>query len=267
MKLGIVGLGVVGTSLRNWFFKHTAFPVFSYDPPKGLQDNIYDCNVVFMCVPVPTNEDGTQDLIVLKESIELCSPKSLIFVRSTVLPGTCDRLTKEHGKHIFAMPEFLTERRADSDMETLPIVVGGNMIFVANYLFPNKEIISLRTNTEAELAKYTHNCFASVKINFFNMIYEFCKQHDLDYTEVKKAVFATGYISSMHTTVPGPDGERGFGGKCFPKDLKAFSQLLKYESLQAIVRENDEFRKIKEDQKEKRHREESAQQTAHRETA
>jgi UDPglucose 6-dehydrogenase len=154
------------------------------------------------------------------------SNKSKIFIRSTVLPGTANALAHAVGRHVYAMPEFLTARCAHDDMSKLPIIVGGthspNEI---EKLFPGKKIINV-TNNEAELTKYAHNCFLAAKVNFFNFIYELAQRTNISYDNVISAVQITDFIKPTHTNVPGPDGKFGFGGECFPKDLYALNRYL-----------------------------------------
>lgn len=225
MQVGIQGVGVVGGTLREWFLKHSSIVPLCYDPDKNLHGKMLDCDVVFVCVPVPTNEyEWDQDIGLLYDVVDNLSPASTIFIRSSVLPGVCDWLSKELNKTVFAMPEFLTERRALTDFESCAIVAGGGR-GILDKLFPGKEIIIVK-NKEAELAKYAHNAFASTKVGYFNLIQEISENLEIDYENVKKGLFLSGLINQEHTQVPGHDGKYGFGGKCLPKDTKAFMTFI-----------------------------------------
>ena len=72
------------------------------------------------------------------------------------------------------------------------------------------------------MIKYTANTFLATKVAFFNQIYELCQLNGADYNVVRQILTHDPRIGNSHTVVPGPDGERGFGGHCFPKDTKAF---------------------------------------------
>lgn len=73
----------------------------------------------------------------------------------------------------------------------------------------------------AEFVKYIGNCFFSVKIAFLNEVFEMCDKIGLEYNEVKKLLLSDQRITNSHMDVPGPDGYKGFGGKCFYKDLNS----------------------------------------------
>ena len=67
--------------------------------------------------------------------------------------------------------------------------------------------------------------FGALKVSYFNGIYDICKKLGLSYENVQKGVLLSGYINEPHTQVPGPDGKFGYGGKCFPKDVNAFTEM------------------------------------------
>lgn len=246
MVIGIIGYGVVGSALAHFIkTNHPDTVIKVYDPNlkystqswTSFEDSMADCQAVFIAVPVPTLENRTQDLSILKQSLTRCPLGIPIFIKSTVLPGTCDQLSKEFNRNVYAMPEFLTERTAKEDVLKHAVVCGGSPFQseehwrIVKYLFSSVDI-KWMSNMEAELAKYTHNCFAALKVNYFNNIKKLCEQLACSYSDVLNGVMVTGFVERTHTQVPGPDGKNGYGGKCLPKDLKAFLGLLNEEGMQ-----------------------------------
>ena len=228
-RVGIIGCGFVGGALKRWFEEHTTHVVKAYDPEKGFIDQeTFRQDFVFVCVPVPTKKDSTQDKEILFEVYNSIKWGSNVFIRSTVLPDTSDSLGYLSGNKVHAMPEFLTARNAYDDMCSLPVVVGNADGLDMESLFPGKKIYRV-SNVEAEIIKYAHNCFLASKVNFFNFIHELCQGYprNADYKKIIEAIQLTGFIIPTHTNVPGPDGKRGFGGTCFPKDLYAFNEYLR----------------------------------------
>ncbi len=218
MNIGVIGCGVVGGALADWIEKDTFHSVHRYDPPKGFNDDLRNCEAFFVAVPVPTaaNDYQIEDMLVHAIAHARASNcEAPIFIRSSVLPGTADKYK------CISMPEFLTERRAQTDMECLPVLVGKDGESIVREIFDDRPIIAV-SNREAELAKYVHNTFGAMKVTFFNNIFNLCHVDDLSYENVLKAARLTGFIEKTHTQVPGPDGKFGYGGTCFPKDVKAF---------------------------------------------
>lgn len=233
MRIGLIGEGIIGGALSRWIRKHTDNEVRVYDLHKGIDESFEGVQAIFICLPAPTTGSRDQDLQAIRHALNKYKEHEVpFFVRSTVLPGTCDRLTLINGKPVIAMPEFLTERQADEGFEAHDIICGsvsfdhgGSITGLLNQAFPGKRIIAL-TNREAELVKYAHNCFGAMKVHYFNIIHKISEKLGADYPKVVEAAMMTGFIEKTHTQVPGPDGKFGYGGKCLPKDLKSFIGLL-----------------------------------------
>lgn len=226
MKLGLIGCGTVGGTLFKYFKEHTTHEIFVSDPAKGFNDDLEKEKpfAIFISIPVfPAH--GGQDQTELEKVVSFArSVSPHVFIRSTVLPGTNDRLGT------YSMPEYLTARRAYEDFLALPLVFGSAPRSLIGHIFDKKIVHDGHfihvSNTEAELAKYTHNLFGAVKVLYFNMIKEVSDQMGADFEKVKHAGNVTGFLGHEHTTVPGHDGKRGFGGMCMPYNLDSFiSQL------------------------------------------
>jgi UDPglucose 6-dehydrogenase len=103
--------------------------------------------------------------------------------------------------------------------------------------FPTIPIIKTGSNT-AEMVKYFTNCFLATKVTFANQMYEICKSSNIDYDKVCEYALYDQRIGNSHLAVPGPDGDRGFGGHCFPKDLSA---MIKFSEESGITFERSRF--------------------------
>lgn len=236
MKIGLIGVGTVGGTLKRYFEEFTSHDIKLYDPQKGMNDDLTGIEAAFISVPVPAHYKG-QDKSLLETAINQAKMYTdLVFIRSTVLPGTND----SYGT--ISMPEFLTERIAFEEMKRLPIICGKTS-FDIKKIFPDKEIRYM-SNNEAELTKMAHNCFGAMKVTYFNLIYDLCQSFDCDFYKVKSNMGMTGFIDlENHTQVPGPDGQRGFGGKCFPENISAMHKMLS--SMNGWDKESDLFSVIK----------------------
>lgn len=271
MKLGVVGVGIVGGSLARILQKN--HDVFLYDKFKleynseyNFKNLVMNVDVIFICVPTPMKVTGEIDYSSIHSSIEQIigelikierDPHDiLIVIRSTAVSGSTDKLACRYPFRFAFNPEFLREKYADEDMEkTDRIVIGANdeksisqLKEIYEPLFPNARYI-LVTRKEAEMIKYAANVTLASQIAIANEIYQICKSVDVDYNIIRNAIFLDKRIGN-NTEVPGPDGDFGFGGKCFPKDLKALirlSQEHEYEPylLQEVWRTNEKVRKNK----------------------
>lgn len=245
LNIGIVGCGFIGSALKNWLRKNNKnCNIFISDPPKGLDDDLSACDAIFVSVHLPTEEDGAQNLDLVEKIIQNL-PRVPVFVRTTVLPGTCDALSKKFCREIYFMPEFLTQRTAQEDFDRQTMVFTGQ-IELLKRIFKHKKYIEM-TSYEAEIAKYAHNVFGALKVTYFNGIYDICKKSGCSYEKVLDGMLLSGYINDCHTAVPGPDGLLGYGGKCFPKDVRAFCEFCRkypvYGLINNLEKLNGHFRK------------------------
>lgn len=221
MKIGIIGIGVVGSTLKNWLQENTNHEIACLDPIKNHKDDLKNSKAIFVCIPVEPFGDG-QDIEVLQQEVKRAKAITQnVFIRSTVLPGTNDRLGT------ISMPEFLTQRNADQDMNDLPIISGSCDFNLLKEIFPGKQFLIV-SNAEAELAKYAHNCFGAMKVTYFNIINKLCDIFNADYEKTVRAASVTGFIEPQHTQVPGPDGQYGYGGKCFPSNMESLYKMLEW---------------------------------------
>lgn len=242
INIGIVGCGIIGEALKTWVENHNKnCSLFISDPPKGLNDDLSTCDVIFVSLHIKTEENNLQDLTSLKQVIKTL-PNVPVFIRTTLIPGTSDELSRELDRKIYFMPEFLTERTAYQDFCNQPMIFTGE-VELLKQIFIGKKFIEM-TSKEAEIAKYAHNVFAALKVTYFNGIYELAQKENCNYNKIQEGVLLSGYINKMHTNVPGPDGSLGYGGKCLPKDLDAFLGVMSKTNIHNIIFETKNANKV-----------------------
>jgi UDPglucose 6-dehydrogenase len=113
-------------------------------------------------------------------------------------------------------------------------------------VFPDIPVYTM-TSCESEMVKYTANCFLATKVGFFNMIFMLGEKLGLDYNRVLTGVLSDPRVGNSHTSVPGPDGDFGFGGTCFPKDVNAMIKSLQDHGvspsiLESVWKDNMQYR-------------------------
>jgi len=238
MNIGIIGQGFVGNAVYNKFKNY--YNVLTFDLDKTICNSSFekinkDCKYIFVCLPTPMNTDGScytgivEDLLTkLDKRSEEISQSKIVVVKSTIPPGTTKKWNdKFDNLSVVFNPEFLTEANAVKDYENQNrIILGGpknetlqlNSIF--SKVFPNAKIIN-SNSTDAEMVKYTTNSFLAMKVSFANEIYQICKKVNADYDKVIESTIQDERLGTSHWKVPGPDGDFGYGGHCFPKDINA----------------------------------------------
>jgi len=231
-KIGIMGIGMVGGSLRK-YFEQKKKPLLLYDKFKniGSLDEVNQSDVIFVCVPTPFDKEKGFDLSFVENAIANISGKKIVVIKSTILPGTTEKLQTKYLQHkILFNPEFLTEFSPDQDFSYPDRQIVGytkQSFSVAEdilNLLPMAPCMKLLSATEAEMVKYFGNTFLSTKIIFGNQIYDLCRKLGVNYERVMECASADKRIGRSHLTV-WHHGKRGYAGKCLPKDTKAFIQF------------------------------------------
>jgi len=277
VKISIIGSGIVGQATGMGFTargdrvkfydidrsKLLTLQSKGYNATDSLENAIDDAEILFVCVPTPTIEKKIELKYIkectkqLSEAMKKNSRYKVVTYRSTIPPQTTrlqlipllesnSDLTAGLDFGVSMNPEFLREKTPLEDfLNPNRIVVGALDNKSANYmrlLYSTFKCPAIFTDLDtAEMIKYTSNTFLASKISFFNEIYMFCQELEIDPKTVSTAVGLDPRIGNY-----GIDGGKPFGGMCLPKDLYAFIQFLNSKGLnpnvlQAAARVNEQM--------------------------
>ena len=204
----------------------------------SLKEAVIDPEVIFLCLPTPPGADGSADLKyvmrVAEDIAKLADGFKLIITKSTVPVGTCDQIReifRSRGKSNFVVasnPEFLKEGNAIQDFMFPDRVVLGvedsNAERLLSELYgpfvrTGAPVIVMETRS-AEMVKYAANAFLATRISFINEIARLCEKLGADVDKVRIAI---GYDNRIGQKFLFPG--IGWGGSCFPKDVRALIKI------------------------------------------
>lgn len=233
MRIGIIGFGAVGGAIT---WAHRSQDLIIRDPKlkdSASMDKFNSCDAVFVCVPTPSTEDGHCDTSILEQTIKdlffaTINKQIPIICKSTAPPSVYARLHKEHPNIVYC-PEFLTAANANTDYQNADyFILGGHkewcekareIIRLGVPLVHEKFVITdIKT---ASLYKYMMNSYLATKVTFMNDIYKLAEAEGVEFNNLKELTLWDDRIGYTHLDVPGHDGEFGWGGMCFPKDVAA----------------------------------------------
>lgn len=236
-SIGIIGLGFVGSAVKAGL-ELAPVNIVLLDPAKGhnaTYEDLLICDGVFVCVPTPEQWDMGCDPSILKDvlsKLKAVKYNGVIISKSTATPDIYSELQEEFPNLVHS-PEFLTAAHAVKDYTSGTFAIIGGA--VGAYKNEAERIIRMSQTElksviqcsieEASFAKYSINSFLATKVVFMNELAKLVEESGCDWTIVSRLMKLDPRIGSSHLQVPGPDGQYGFGGMCFPKDTKA---LLKY---------------------------------------
>jgi UDPglucose 6-dehydrogenase len=249
------------------FFRTPDGGFISMDVKAG-QQQANECDLAVVCVPTPMQEDGSVDTSIVEEVFGWLTV-SLILIKSTIPPGTCEKLTEKHPeKDIVFSPEYIGEGRYyvptykgyphPTDMKQHEFFIfggnghmpGGATGRVIDFFMPvsGPDAKYMQTNWRtAELVKYMENSWGATKVTFFNEFFEIAHTYGVDYKELRELFLLDGRTERMHTAVF--EDRRGFDGKCYPKDVNGIVQASSRAGyvprlLEEVLASNDRFRQV-----------------------
>lgn len=261
-KVAIIGYGVVGKAMHALFpdaiiLSSGRNPFVGEDGKAFTYEDINKADVAFVCVPTPTDKNGNCDTSIVEEVVDkLKTP--LIIIRSTIEPGTTDRLKKKYKKRIVFCPEYVGETVAHplkSEMERQFLILGGERqdankaIEIFQQAYNASVKIRQMTALEAEVVKYMENRHIAFMVAQCNEAYDLCQKLGVDYNNVREAVFQDDPRMSPYWTFVYPNN-RGFETKCIPKDIYAITTFARrlgvpMKITEAILQQNEKWREKK----------------------
>ena len=209
----------------------------------SLKESIQNASIIFIAVGTPMGDDGSADLqyviSVAKEIGKHMTNEVVIVDKSTVPVGTADKVREtiqfeldkrdsSYEFHVVSNPEFLKEGDAINDfMKPDRVVVGAFSEFAFNkmrqlyhpFTMSYDRIIEMDVRS-AEMTKYAANAMLATKISFMNEIANICEKVGADVNHVRTGIGSDKRIGYSFI-YPGV----GYGGSCFPKDVKALKKI------------------------------------------
>ena len=248
-NIAIIGYGYVGEAMTRFFKDHYNVMVKDvmtipksrkYDKVKYLSkgDSSYrtinkEADMVILCVPTPMSNDGSVCLTYLEDVLSKLQDK-LVLIKSTVPPKTTQMLNNKYENELVFSPEYLGESKYvtqwwkgsphPTDLKKQDFQIFGGIGYITSEVIQffkpilGPEAKYLQTDwATAELCKYMENSWGATKVIFCNEFARIAEELDVDYDELRELWLLDGRINRNHTAVF--EDKRGFGGKCFPKDI------------------------------------------------
>ena len=248
MIFGIIGGGVVGQATKAYLeMKGHEVRVWDVDDSKSTHDvyQVHRGDYTVMCLPTPSG-DGRLDTSLLDAraycfSQNRCMPP--VIIRSTIPLGYTQKFEEMSGCPTIYWPEFLTERTAEEDALNPLINVVGYTGTKHEYAVGLTEIIDDGDWMPAscvELIKILSNTYGAVLVSLMNEFHSICQDNNVDWDTVRDGLLRTGRVLEVYSHVPGPDGKRGWGGKCWPKDAMEVLSMVpgNHSVIEAVIRRN-----------------------------
>ena len=203
-------------------------------------------DAIFVCVPTPTDDTNYAVLKRVLTDIKNEQYAGITVVKSTILPQYLEVFDVVYN------PEFLSRATSLEDFVKPPMVlIGGKRAnelvnVYKQYSTVDLSKVFITDIATASMVKYTMNSFYALKVTFMNQMFDVAQEVGVEWDNVAKILSEHPWMGSHHFQVPGPDGQRGFGGPCLPKDTKALASTYELPLLNTVIELNNKYRNIKE---------------------
>lgn len=259
-NIAIIGHGFVGKAI-DYGFSSNDCKKWIVDPKQGttIADLPDIMDFIFVCVPTPMGKDGRIDSTIIEQvmhELETTKVSGIIVIKSTITPDIIEKLTQNGTNlHVVYNPEFLTEKSANEDFVNPFMHIFGGPAEATKEVEDLYKFYSIckpcptyhMSAVDASFVKYGINCFLASKVLWFNQFYDIITQNNGNFGKIVGAITTDSRVGRSHTTVPGFDGRRGYGGPCFPKDASAFLNFSKdcntpFTVLDEVIKVNNQYR-------------------------
>jgi UDPglucose 6-dehydrogenase len=246
--ISVIGLGMVGGTVYKYYLSK-GYTVKGWSPSHQLNTmaDVNESDYIFICVPTPFDwKTKKYDLSILEETLQKINGRDKkVIIKSTVPPTTTIKLQEKYNHLLlFFNPEFLSEATAQTDFINPDRQVVGYTpksyykALEVLHILPLSPHDVLMTSTEAEIIKYVNNFHGALMVIFSNFIYDVCNKTNSNFERVKKTAMASKWVGSpmgrMYWDVL-HGGFRGYGGKCFPKDINNLIKWCKENKIDAEI--------------------------------
>jgi len=254
--IAIIGMGHVGRIMHDLLRPHAQ--IITYDTAQA-QDyptrRLAACDAAIICVDTPMGDGGACDTSHVEEALGRLSINTVL-LKSTIPPGTTDRLAATTGKQICYSPEYVGESTYQhpfwsADPRNVPFVIFGGkppvrrrFIELFQPMLGPAKIYFQCSALEAELIKYMENAYLATKVTFVNEFRKICETFEADWHTVREGWLLDPRVGRAHSAAFA--NAPGFGGKCLPKDVNAIIRAAAHAGYSAallgeVLRSNQRF--------------------------
>ena len=254
MKIAIFGCGFVGGTVADFLeetYEGNDTKIVRVDPllypEQDPQEAITNADGIIICVPTPSQYFGACDDSIIHKVLKLCDESTPILLKSTVTPD----LIQDYPANVTYNPEFLREAHAKEDFENQHTFILGYhennekdaKWWASLFNIADWDVVYTNRRT-ASMIKYTHNAWLATKVAWFHELYSELPP-GIEYDTLCSALGRFPTIGSTHMQVPNSNGTLGYSGKCFPKDLKALTKVVKHSILNTVKKTNTKLNNSK----------------------
>ena len=242
----IVGYGIVG---HNIYDKLSSLNPVIYDKYKyiGFNNINKKYHIAFICVNTPKTENELCDISEVRNAI-LANDVDIYVVKSTVLPGTIDKLIEETHKNIIFSPEYYGETQHANNYDFDYTILGGDskicseVVQLLQKIYDGRHKFYITDTKTAELVKYMENSFLATKVSFCQQFFNIAEQIGVNYEQLRELFILDPRVNPSHTFVY--RDQPWWDSKCFNKDVPAIAETFEAPLLKNVIDFNEQQKNL-----------------------
>ena len=242
----IVGYGIVGHNIYN---KLSSLNPVIYDKYKyiGFNNINKKYHIAFICVNTPKTKNELCDISEVRNAI-LANDADIYVVKSTVLPGTIDKLIEETHKNIIFSPEYYGETQHANNYDFDYTILGGDskicseVVQLLQKIYDGRHKFYITDTKTAELVKYMENSFLATKVSFCQQFFNIAEQIGVNYEQLRELFILDPRVNPSHTFVY--RDQPWWDSKCFNKDVPAIAETFQAPLLQNVIQFNENQKQL-----------------------
>ena len=246
MNVLIIGIGTVGSNLAK---ELAVLKPHLYDKYKGIdarQDGIrYDA--AFVCVDTPMTCDSTCDLSEVRSAIRE-NDADVFVIKSTVLPGTVEKLSEETGKNVIFSPEYYGGTQHCNNFRFPFTILGGKkeacvkVVQILQHVYDGTHSFRITDSRTAELVKYMENSYLAMKVSFCQQFFDIAEKTGVCYEELRELFTLDPRVEASHTFVY---RDRPYwDSHCLNKDVRAIAEAYDARLLLDVIDFNESRKQL-----------------------
>lgn len=243
----IIGHGIVGKRMEIELEKFSPDVLDKYKSDENkLSNNTEGYDLAFICVNTPFTDESPCDcsevVNAINENSHLMKDEGIFVIKSTVLPGTTDKIRKQTGQNVIFSPEYYGETQHCNNFDFDFTILGGEkqdcikVVQILQKIYDGRHLFRITDSKTAEIAKYMENAWLATKVSFCSQFFEIAENNGINYEELRELFILDPRVNPSHTFIY--RDHPYWDSHCLNKDVPAIAITEDAKFLKSVIEYN-----------------------------
>ena len=243
----IIGHGIVGKRMEIELEKFSPDVLDKYKSDENkLSNNTEGYDLAFICVNTPFTDESPCDcsevVNAINENSHLMKDEGIFVIKSTILPGTTDKIRKQTGQNVIFSPEYYGETQHCNNFDFDFTILGGEkqdcikVVQILQKIYDGRHSFRITDSKTAEIAKYMENAWLATKVSFCSQFFEIAENNGVSYEELRELFILDPRVNPSHTFIY--RDHPYWDSHCLNKDVPAIAITEDAKFLKSVIEYN-----------------------------